>query len=370
MNKTQNIKIVIQFKMRILFGFILFSAVFISCKKKEGFPENPAEKMSYVFPPPPPPRPASLGYAGDSTDVKRTTSLGIMLMGGGTDVDQAIQWMIGKSGGGNGVVIRATGAAAYNSYIKGLGNLRSVETLLINSRELANNDTVANTIRNAEFLFIAGGDQSDYVKYWKDTKVMDALNYLLTVKKIPFGGTSAGAAIIGDIYFSAENGGLTSAECLPNPYNNYVVLRRNDFIKTPFLSNVVTDQHFLTRARQGRSMVFLARAIKDWNVTAPKAICVDEKTAVCIDSVGVAKVFGSSKAYFLLSDPTKPPEVCVAGVPLNYNAAGKAVRAYEITGSATGAGNFSVNDFDIAKASGGTWYWWSVNNGTFNSVVQ
>lgn len=355
--------------MRIILSFILIAPIFFSCKK-EGFPDNPAEKLVYNFPPPPPPRPASIGYVGDSTDVTRTTSLGIMLMGGGTDVDEAIKWMIAKSGGGNGVVIRATGSTGYNSYIKGLGNLRSVETLLINSRELANNDTVAATIRKAEFLFIAGGDQYDYVKFWKDTKVMDALNYLLTVKKIPFGGTSAGCAILGDIYFSAENGGLTSAECLPDPYNYYVKLARNDFIKTPFLTNVVTDQHYLARSRQGRSMVFLARAIKDWNAVAPKAICMDEKTAVCIDSVGVAKVFGSSKAYFLMSDAAKKPELCVAGSPLNYNAAGKAVRAYEITGSTTGAGSFNVADFDVTKASGGTWYWWSVNNGVYSSVLQ
>ncbi len=33
--------------------------------------------------------------------------------------------------------------------------------------------------------------------------------------------------------------------------------------------------------------------------------------------------------------------------------------------SATGAGHFSVADFDAAKAKGGTWYWWWVDKGVW-----
>ncbi len=32
------------------------------------------------------------------------------------------------------------------------------------------------TIRNAEAVWIAGGDQSNYIRYWKDTPVEDAIN--------------------------------------------------------------------------------------------------------------------------------------------------------------------------------------------------
>jgi hypothetical protein len=35
-------------------------------------------------------------------------------MGGGTDVDAAFQWMCQRSGGGDFLVIRATGTDAYN----------------------------------------------------------------------------------------------------------------------------------------------------------------------------------------------------------------------------------------------------------------
>lgn len=313
--------------------------------------------------------PGSLGFVGDTTDVVPAVASGLVLMGGGADVDNAIKWMIDRSGGGNAVVIRATGTNAYNPYIAGLGTLKSVETLLINSPTLANDEGVAMVIRNAELLFIAGGDQSDYMNFWRGTKTEDAINYLLNVRKAPVGGTSAGCAIMGKLYYSGENGSVTSAEALANPYRSTVSLYKNDFLNAPFLENVITDQHYLTRSRQGRNMVFLGRIIKDWSIY-PKGISVDEKTAVCIDATGAAKVFGSSKAFFLSTDATKPPEQCVNGLPLNWTHINQAVRVYEVSGTALGNGNFSVSDFDPAKATGGAWYWWWVNNGVLGQALM
>jgi cyanophycinase len=122
-------------------------------------------------------RPASLGIVGDAADVTKKVNGGVVLMGGGTDVQAAFKWMIERSGGGDVVIIRASGTNAYNPFVYGLGKVNSVETLKIDSRDLANNDTVVNIIRNAEMLFIAGGDQSNYMKYWKGTKTQDAINY-------------------------------------------------------------------------------------------------------------------------------------------------------------------------------------------------
>ena len=66
----------------------------------------------------------SLGRVGSPADVNTAVSAGTVLMGGGADVDAAFTWMIDKSGGGDFVVIRATGTDAYNSYIYGLGSDR------------------------------------------------------------------------------------------------------------------------------------------------------------------------------------------------------------------------------------------------------
>jgi cyanophycinase len=307
-------------------------------------------------------RPASLGIIGDTADVKTPTQAGIVMMGGGKDVDAAFKWMINRSGGGDVVVIRASGTAAYNFYINELGKVNSVETLKIDSRQLANNDTVARIIRNAEMLFIAGGDQSNYMKYWKGTKTMDAINYLLNTKHVPVGGTSAGCAILGGFYYSGEGGSLTADSALANPYGKLVTLYNNDFLHAPFLRNVITDQHYVTRGRQGRHVVFLSRIDKDWHIAA-KGIAADERTAVCMDDKGQAIVFGSSKAYFLLPDPKKPAEVCAPNKPLTWNQNHQAIKVYEIQGSETGTGHFDIAGFDVNKASGGTWQWWWVDNG-------
>jgi len=321
-------------------------------------------------------RPGSLGVIGDTSNVVTAVDGGMVLMGGGTDVAAAFKWMINRSGGGDVVVIRASGTDAYNPYINGLGTVNSVETLLINSKELANNDTVAYIIRNAEMVFIAGGDQSNYMNYWRGTKVEKALNYLLTEKKAPVGGTSAGCAILGGFYYSGENGGITSATALANPYDADVTLYNNDFLKAPYLQNVITDQHYLTRGREGRSMVFLGRINVDWKVPV-KAIAVDERTAVCIDKNGKAQVFADysptrpySYAYFLLSDAGKQPEKFTPNQKVTWNNNEQAVTVYEILADVNGGGNFDVSSFSLTAATGGKLYWWYIEDGELFKKLQ
>ncbi|TKC05496.1 cyanophycinase [Pedobacter polaris] len=347
----------------------------ISCGKS-GDTATPVTPTPPVVVTPTPKRPGSIGIIGDSSNVVKPVTAGMVLMGGGADVEAAFKWMIDRSGGGDVVILRATGTDAYNPFVNGLGTVNSVETLLINSRELANDDIVAYIIRNAEMVFIAGGDQSHYMNYWRGTKVEKALNYLLTEKKAPVGGTSAGCAILGGLYYSGENGSVTSSNALQNPFENTITLYNNDFLKSPFLQNVITDQHYLTREREGRSMVFLGRILKDWNIAA-KGIAVDERTAVCIDATGKAKVYGDysatrpySYAYFLMPDLAKKPEQLIANTKVTWNYTEQAVSVYEIPASVTGEGNFNVANFNITDATGGKSYWWSINNGVLIKKLQ
>jgi cyanophycinase len=314
-------------------------------------------------------RPSSIGVIGDTANVNTPVKGGIAMVGGGKDVDAAFKWMINRSGGGDVVVIRASGTDAYNPYIKALGKVNSVETLLINSSELANNDTVAYIISNAEMLFIAGGDQSNYMKFWKGTKTLDAINYLLNVKHTPVGGTSAGCAILGGFYYSGEDGSITADEALGNPYNSLVKVYNNDFLHAPYLKQIITDQHYLTRKRQGRHVAFLGRISKDWNIFA-KGIAADERTAVCMDANGQATVIGTSKAYFLITDGKKLPETCEPGKPLTWNNKHQAIKVYEVQGTIEGNGSFDVAEFDLKKAAGGKWFWWWVEDGVLKQEEE
>lgn len=74
---------------------------------------------------------------GDSSDVHTKTQPGLLLAGGSTDVSTAMRWLLERSGGGDVVVIRSSGADGYNQYLFDLAKVNSVETILINSRNKA-----------------------------------------------------------------------------------------------------------------------------------------------------------------------------------------------------------------------------------------
>lgn len=311
-----------------------------------------------------------LGLVGDTSDVQGTTQAGTVLMGGSTDVDEAMRWMLTRAGGGDVVIIRASGSTGYNDYLFALGaKVNSVETLLINSRDLANNPEIARRVRNAEMVFIAGGDQANYVNFWRNTRLHEALNYLATVKKVPIGGTSAGCAILGRLYFSALQGTIRSEEALANPYDARITLGRNDFLTMPFLANTITDTHYDNPDRVGRHLTFLARIVKDTTLGAPmQGIGVEERTAVAINADGKATVFGSGRAFFLWqNDAQTKPEECVAGKPLTWDGKHQAVRSYIITGSAQGNGTFDLTNWSATQTGGRAGYY-AIFSGTVHGL--
>src|SRR6185503_15071087 len=166
----------------------------------------------------------------------------IAMQGGGDDVDENYVAMGERSGGGDFVVLRASGDDDYNEYIFGLCHCDSVETIVFESREAAFDPGVVEAIRNAEAIFIGGGDQSNYVRYWKGTPVQDAINHV-AAKPAPVGGTSAGMAVLGAFVYSAMGAeSLTSDVALADPYAPDVTLTR-EFLMLPRLERVLTDQH-------------------------------------------------------------------------------------------------------------------------------
>ena len=237
----------------------------------------------------------------------------LVLMGGGPDVDDAFKWMINKSGGGNFVVIRARGTDAYNPYIYAMGGVSSVETIITPNRDAANDPFVIDRINRAEALFIAGGDQSDYINYWQGTPVEAAIHELAR-KNVPIGGTSAGLAVMGQYAFTALNGTITSPTALSNPYDKTVTLAR-DFLTLPDMNGLITDPHLDTRDRMGRLITFMARIVNDgWSGMA-RGIGVDVETALLVDNGNASRV-GVGSAYFLQT--VALPEVCKPNTPLTY----------------------------------------------------
>src|SRR6201987_3424368 len=244
-------------------------------------------------------KPNSYYRVGTHNDASTSTTPGTLLGGGGTDVDAAYQWMCGLSGNGDFLVIRATGTDAYNPYIQQLcPNENSVATLIIPNRTAASDPFVISAIQNAEALWIAGGDQSNYINFWKGTPVQTALQGLIA-RSVPIGGTSAGMNVLSQFIYSAlASQGVTSSQALADPFTRYITLDR-DFVSIATVTGLIGEPHFVTRDRMGRDLAFLCRIfLNGWSAT-PRAISIDEQTALLIDGSGNGTVVGASTVYFM-----------------------------------------------------------------------
>lgn len=253
---------------------------------------------------------------GNPNDVTTTTRGGILFAGGSTDVDAGFRWMCEKANGGDFLVIRASGTAAYNSYIRGLcPALNSVATLIVNSRTGAGQPFVRDTVLKAGALFLAGGDQGNYVKYYAGTPVAAGID-ALAARGVPVGGTSAGNAVLAQFGYSALTGSVTSKQALANPFTPLITISNGFLNVSPLLRDKFTDDHFAARDRMGRLIAFLARVIQDGDASQVSAIATDEKTAFLMEPDGSGVVAGAGAVYFLRT--SSRPEVCDREMPLTF----------------------------------------------------
>jgi cyanophycinase-like exopeptidase len=309
---------------------------------------------------------------GNTTDISTNHQAGICLMGGASENNEAMVWFLNKADGGDVLVLRASGDDGYNDYFYSeLGvSLNSVTTFVIHNEAGAIDPDVLQKVVNAEAIWFAGGDQWDYVSYFKDNAMETTLNEYINDKHGVIGGTSAGMAIMGESYFAAQYGTLDSDVALNNPYHPRVTLGYNDFLQVPFMQGVVTDTHFADRDRQGRISVFMARFIQD-NDARSFGIACNEYTAVCIEPDGKAYVYGEYPdypefAYFLQYNCVAEytPEVLQEGTPVTWNRNQGAIKVYKVPGMVGGPNYFDLSDWETGI--GGSWENWFIENGNFN----
>jgi cyanophycinase len=259
---------------------------------------------------------------GAAEDIVTKPQAGYALMGGGTDLDEAFRWMCERTHGGDFLILRATGTDAYDPYVKGLEDgksckLNSVATLIMPSREAAGDPFVAETIAHAEAIFIAGGDQANYIRLWMGTPVQTAINAAIA-RGVPLGGTSAGLAVMGEWAYSAEGDkpddpNLDSKTALMNPLSPRITLVHG-FLNIPILKDIITDSHFVKRDRIGRLSTFMARieSSGDPNI---KGLGINEGVAVLVEPDGQSSVVGKGVAYFF--EPFPPAPAILPGKPLD-----------------------------------------------------
>ncbi len=337
----------------------LFSALLTACG---GGDDDAPARHSYAY--------SVVGDPQRAVQVQPAVEPSVAILGGGPDVDRAFRWMIERSGvrpgtGGRFVIIRAsvddddnayvyysnaqrgtTGAAA-NAWVGGAAmGLSSVETLVIPDREAADDPLVNEVVGRAQAVFIGGGDQANYINYWKNSRLHATLNRLMQAN-VPIGGTSAGLAVLGQFDFAALRDGIGTAEALANPYSGLVTLDPDPlrltggFLVPGAFRNTILDSHFGARNRMGRLMSFVSRLVAPYGGggceggiltagTSPqngaRGIGVDEQTALLVQGDGVRTPFtgqrvtnpgnnNDSAVYFVR--PLQPATHCSPLLPLS-----------------------------------------------------
>ena len=254
---------------------------------------------------------------GSTKDVAVTTRAGFALMGGGKDLDEAFRWMCERAGGGDFLVLRASGDDDYNPYIQPLCKLNSVATLILPNREAAMDPFVAQTIAHAEAIFIAGGDQANYIRFWTGTPVQAGINAAIR-RGVPVGGTSAGLAVLGEWAYSAEGDkpddpNLDAKTALMDPVGPRVTLV-NGFLEIPVLKGMITDSHFAKRDRMGRLLAFVAHIQTAALADPIHGLGIEERAAVLLEADGHGMVVGHGSAYMV--EAVGPPKTLERGKPL------------------------------------------------------
>ena len=218
---------------------------------------------------------------------------GLLLMGGGDRNFEALHWFMQHAGNGHIVVLRASqGGEIGEEFFNEVGGIASVETFVFRDRDAANDKKMLAALKRADGIFIGGGDQSRYVRYWRGTPVAKALDDHVRAGK-PLGGTSAGLAMLGEYLYGAMDGGSqTTPRALEDPLGSGNTIETG-FLQLAMLKGVVTDTHFSERGRLGRLISFVAKG-EDMAGHPLLGLGVDEDAAVAVSGDGTAKVYATA----------------------------------------------------------------------------
>lgn len=298
---------------------------------------------------------------GNPKNVDVPSEGGVALIGGGADCDDAFKWMTSHTNGGDFVVLRASGDDAYNPYVMKMSieagvRINSVTTILFTLPLGANAPEVAEILENADGIFFAGGDQSNYIKWWTGTPVQSIIQKKV-LNNVTIGGTSAGLAILGNYIFGCmTHETINSPLAMANPYD-YKITLVPGFLQIPFLETIFTDSHFVTRDRMGRLLTFLAREVTDGTGPLPiRGLGVDESTALLLDiNTGIATTVGTSYAF--VCSPQAAPEICKKKTPLTY----KDIPCLRLNGTANTVYDFNTFTGDSTAVT----FVNSISNGVF-----
>ena len=223
-------------------------------------------------------------------------------IGGGSEdynnwSDAPYSWIVQKSDSGKIIIIDVADATSWlPTYFMSFGS-DTAYNKTIATISSANLQETYDELTTAKAIFIRGGDQWDYTRLWKGTKVDSAINFVFNNGGV-IAGTSAGAAVLGDVDFSAQSGSAYPDEALQNPFYSRMKFE-NNFLK--LIPNVLFDTHFTERARHGRLIAMIYNQHYNAGVDLI-GVGIDDRTAICITPNGIGEVMGSGAVSIFYKD--------------------------------------------------------------------
>lgn len=187
------------------------------------------------------------------------------------------------AGGEKGRLLIITTATEYpeavgEEYEKIFSNLGvgTVKTLGIDSRQKANDPSIAREIEEATCIFFTGGDQLRITSILGGTLANEVISRGYA-KGLVITGTSAGASVMSKTMIVAGENDEPAITC---------TLKMGPGMG--WIDEVVVDQHFSQRGRIGRLLCAVAQN------PYPLGIGIDEDTAIVVKSSGIFEVIGTN----------------------------------------------------------------------------
>ncbi|MEM7369324.1 MAG: T9SS type A sorting domain-containing protein [Bacteroidota bacterium] len=226
----------------------------------------------------------------------------LVLIGGNSEIqggwsDIPYQWAINQSENRKVAIITYERETPWlQEYFLSLGAV-DVQHFRIFSSEIANLEWMYDSLMSYDVLFFSGENQHEYLEAFQDSRVEEAI-------KDKFGaggvicGSSAGMSILGNVIFTEDKGPLSPRDVLADVNHPSITLKEG---LVDLYDGFLFDNHFTEKGRGGRLVGFLAHwALNQQDQIA--GIGVDDKTAFCIDSYGIGRVFGTGAVTVYLSD--------------------------------------------------------------------
>jgi cyanophycinase len=226
----------------------------------------------------------------------------VCAIGGGSEnyndwSDAPYRWIVQRANNGKIIIVDVADASNWlPNYFISLG-ASSAYNKTIPNLSTANLQSTYDELITAKAIFIRGGNQWDYIRFWKGTKVDSAIQFVFNNGGV-IAGTSAGAALLGEVDFSAQSGTVYPDEALLNPF--YSRMRfEYDFLR--LVPNVIFDTHFIERGRHGRLIAMLYNQYYNSGRNLI-GVGVDDRTAICISPDGIGEVMGSGAVSIFYKD--------------------------------------------------------------------